>query len=182
MPDTGLALSLGDAHTMALLYSFAAAKGQPPQMRTGDATTFTELREGPVVLIGGFSNRWTLDLMKDARFAFAMDGARYGIRDNSTGEFVCRKPLSWEPRSAEDCGIITRLRDSKTGYPLLIAAGLDQYGTMEAGDLLTRPALLERALQNAPAGWENKNLQILYRVEIVGDNAATPKIAATYVW
>jgi len=182
IPDTGLALSLGDAHTMALLYSFAAAKGQPPQMRTGDATTFTELREGPVVLIGGFTNRWSLDLMKDARFAFAMEGTRYGIRDNSTGEFVCRKPLSWEPRSTEDCGIITRLRDSKTGYPLLIAAGLDQYGTMEAGDLLTRPALLERALQNAPAGWENKNLQILYRVEIVGDNAATPKIAGTYVW
>jgi hypothetical protein len=182
VPETGLTLSLGDAHALTLLYAFAAAKGNAPQIRIGHDTTFTELREGPVVLIGGFSNHWTMDLMKDARFDFAMEGPHYGIRDRSTGKFVCRKPLPWETRSTEDCGVITRLRDSKTGYPLLVAAGLDHYGTLEAGELLTRPALLERALQQAPAGWQDKNLQILFRVEIVRDNVGTPSIAATYVW
>jgi hypothetical protein len=182
IPETGLTLSVGDAHALALLYSFAAGRGRAPQIRIGSVTTFTELREGPVVLIGGFSNQWTLDLMKEARFDFAMDGVSYGIRDRSTGQFVCRKPPAWEPRSKEDCGVITRLRDSKTGYPLLVAAGLDHYGTLEAGELLTRPALLERALRQAPVGWQDQNLQILFRVEIVRDSVSTPSIVATYVW
>jgi hypothetical protein len=182
VPETGLTLSLGNAHALTLLYAFAAGKGSAPQIRIGHDTTFTEVREGPVILIGGFSNRWTMDLMKDARFDFAMDGLNYGVRDRSNGQFVCRKPLPWEPRSTEDCGVITRLRDSKTGYPLLVAAGLDHYGTLEAGELLTRPALLERALRQAPAGWQDKNLQILFRVEIVRDNVGTPSIASTYVW
>jgi hypothetical protein len=80
------------------------------------------------------------------------------------------------------CSVIIKLRDSKTCYPLLAAAGLDHYGTLEAGELLTRQALLERALRQAPAGWQDKNLQILFRVEIVRDNVGTPSIASTYVW
>ena len=182
VPETGLVLSLGDAHALTLLYSFAAQRKRTPQVRIGNETTFTELRDAPVVLIGAFTNRWTHDLMKDARFAFAMDGTRYGIRDNARGEFVYRKPHSWEPRSTEDWGVITRLRYSKTGQPLLVAAGLDHYGTMEAGELLTRRSLLERALKRVPAGWQDRNLQILYRVEIVQDNVASPKIEATFVW
>jgi hypothetical protein len=182
IPETGLALGMGDAHALTLLYAFAASKGRTPQIRIGNDTTFTELREGPAVLIGGFSNRWTLDLMKDARFEFAMEGLHYGIRDRSTGKLVCRKPLPWEPRSTVDCGVITRLKDSKTGYPLLVAAGLDHYGTLEAGEFLTRPVLLERALRQAPAGWRDKNLQILFRVEVVRDSVGVPTITATYVW
>ena len=120
--------------------------------------------------------------MKDARFAFAMDGLHYGIRDRQTGQFVCRKPLPWEPRSTEDCGMIIRMRDSKTGHPLLVAAGLDHYGTLGAGEFLTRASLLEGALRQAPSGWQYKNLQILFRIEIVRDNVGTPNVAATYVW
>ena len=91
IPETGLALGVGDAHALTMIYAFAASKGRVPQIRIGNDTTFTELREGPAVLIGGFSNRWTLDLMKDARFEFAMEDLHYGIRDRSTGKFVCRK-------------------------------------------------------------------------------------------
>jgi hypothetical protein len=182
IPETGLTLSLGDAQALTQIYAFTEGKGRTAQIRIGNDTTFTELRAGPVILIGGFSNHWTLDLMKDARFAFDMDGLNYGIRDRSTGQFVCRKAQPWEARSTEDCGVITLLRDSKTGNPLLVAAGLDHYGTLGAGEFLTRPALLERALRQAPVKWQEKNLQILFRIEIVRDNVGTPTIAATYVW
>ena len=57
-----------------------------------------------------------------------------------------------------------------------------QFRNPEAGEFLTRPALLERALQQAPAGWRDKNLQILFRVEVVRDSVGVPTITATYVW
>ena len=177
-----MALGVGDAHALTLIYAFAASKGRVPQIRIGNDTTFTELREGPAILIGGFSNRWTLDLMKDARFEFAMEGLHYGIRDRSNGKL--RLPEAAPLGAAQYRGLRRHhtAEDSKTGYPLLVAAGLDHYGTLEAGEFLTRPALLERALQQAPAGWRDKNLQILFRVEVVRDSVGMPTITATYVW
>ncbi len=182
VPEPGMSLGMGDAHAMTLIYAFAALKGKTPMIRVGDSTTFTELRAGPNILIGGFTNRWTIDLMKEARFAFTSEGADYGIQDRQTGRFVCRKPPPWEPLGDEDCAVVTRFWDSKTGHPLLIAAGLDHFGTYEVGEFLTRPELLEPALEGAPAGWRNKNLQVVFRTEIVRDSVGPPKVLASYVW
>jgi hypothetical protein len=182
VPETGLFLGLGDARSLALLYAFVSARGKAPQIRVGDETTFTELRAGPSILIGGFTNRWTLDLLQDARFEFESENADYGIRDRSNGNFICQKPRPWEPKGNQDCAVVTRFARSKTGYPLLIAAGLDHFGTFEVGEFLTRPDLLEAALANAPAGWRDKNLQIVFRTEVVKDNVGPPKVLAAYVW
>ncbi len=182
VPETGMSLGMGDAHALTLLYAFAATHGKTALIRVGDSTTFTELRAGPNILIGGFTNRWTIDLMKDARFAFASQGADYGIQDRQNGRFVCRKARPWGPRGDQDCAVVTRFWDSKTGHPLLIAAGLDHFGTYEVGEFLTRPELLEPALESAPAGWRTKNLQVVFQTEIVRDNVGPPKVLATYVW
>ncbi len=182
VPETGLSLGIGDAHALTLLYAFAATHGKTPQIRVGDKTTFTELRTGPNILIGGFTNRWSIDLMKEARFAFASRGPEYGIEDRQSGSFVCRKARPWEPRGDEDCAVVTRFWDSKTGHPLLIAAGLDHFGTYEVGEFLTRPELLEPALRVANGGWRTKNLQVVFRTEIVRDNVGPAKVLATFVW
>jgi hypothetical protein len=65
---------------------------------------------------------------------------------------------------------------------MLIAAGLDHYGTFAAGEFLTQPAELEAALRGAPPGWESKTLQIVFRVERVGDNIGPPKILEIQVF
>jgi hypothetical protein len=180
--EPGQFLGIGDAHAMTLLYGFALSQGRTPQIRIGNDTSFTELRAGPDILIGGFTNRWTMDLMKDARFAFESESSVYGIRDHSNGKFVCRKPASWEPRAREDCALITRLPNSKTGHPMIVAAGLDHFGTFEAGELLTRRSLLEPALRALPAGWQDRNLELVFRVEVVRDNVAPPQVLAWHVW
>jgi len=175
-------LGFGDARDLTLRYAFAMVHGRTPQIRMGSDTSFTELREAPSVLIGGFTNRWTLNLEKDTRFAFESDSPTHGIRDRSTGKFVCRKPNTWEPRSAEDCAVVTRLAFSKTGNPLLVAAGLDHAGTFAVGEFLTRSDLLDPVLRELPAGWQQRNLQIVFRVEVVRDSIGPPQVLATHVW
>jgi hypothetical protein len=78
--------------------------------------------------------------------------------------------------------LITRLPNSKTGHPMIVAAGLDHFGTFEAGELLTRPALLEPALRALPAGWQDRNLELVFRIEIVRDNVAPPQVLTWHVW
>lgn len=182
VPESGFFIGLGDAHAMALLSTFAHGRGKTAQIRHGHETSFTELRAGPSILVGGFTNRWTIDLMKDARFVFVSDGPDYGIRDNATGKFICKKQRAWESRPNQDCAVVARTVDSKTGHPLLIAAGLDHFGTYAVGEFLTRPGRLEPALRKAAPGWEKQNLQIVFRTEIMRDNIGPPQVLATHVW
>jgi hypothetical protein len=182
VPEPGFFLGIGDANAMALLATFAQGRGKTAQIRHGHETSFTELRAGPSILVGGFTNRWTIDLMKDARFVFASEGPDYGIRDNVTGKFICKKQRAWEARPNQDCAVVARTVDSKTGHPLLVAAGLDHFGTYAVGEFLTRPGRLEPALRKAAPGWENRNLQIVFRTEIMRDNIGPPQVLATHVW
>jgi hypothetical protein len=182
VPEPGMFLGIGDARAMTLLHTFAAQRGVRPVLRVGSITTFSELRAGPSVLIGGVTNPWTADLTRELRFNIVQENRRHGIRDHAAQKMLCSKHASWEQPRNEDCAVITRLPTSKTGHPMLIAAGLDHYGTFAAGEFLTQPAELEAALRGAPPGWESKTLQIVFRVERVGDNTGPPKILETQVF
>lgn len=181
VPEPGMFVGLGDARAMTLLYSFATGRGRPPKILISTTTTFTELRGGPGVLIGGFTNNWTMGLNKDHRFQFYFEDGQYGIRDTQTGQALCVKQRNWEAGQSEDCALITRLVKAKTGQPLLVAAGLNHFGTFAVGEFLTRPEQLEAALGTAP-DWSLKNLQIVFRVEIVQDNVGPPKVLAVHTW
>jgi hypothetical protein len=133
-------------------------------------------------VIGGFTNPWTGDLMQGGRFRFVAKDTVPGIFDARTGEFICMKQQSWEPRRSTDCGIIARVMNSRTGHPALVAAGLDHFGTLAVGEFLTHPELLEPALRRAPEGWQNKNLQIVFEIEVVRDDVGPPKVLAAHVW
>lgn len=182
VPEPGMFLGLGDARAMTLLHTFATLRGAKPTLRVGSITTFSELRTGPSVLIGGVTNPWTLDLMREFRFVLLQQNRRFGILDNATGKMICSKHASWEEPRAEDCAVITRIPSSKTGHPMLIAAGLDHYGTFAVGEFLTQPAVLEAALRTAPPDWEARILQLVFRVERVGDNIGPPKVLAVYTF
>ena len=50
---------------------------------------------------------------------------------------------------------------------LVEIAGITQYGTEAASDLVTNPELIEEALRNAPAGWQKKNLQLVLYSRVI---------------
>ncbi len=60
VPEIGFFLGIGDAQAMSLLSTFAIGRGKTAQIRHGNETSFSELRAGPSILLGGFTNRWTL--------------------------------------------------------------------------------------------------------------------------
>jgi hypothetical protein len=41
---------------------------------------------------------------------------------------------------------------------------------------------LALALRNLPTGWENRNLQLVLHVRVIGNTPAQPEVAASYVW
>jgi hypothetical protein len=83
---------------------------------------------------------------------------------------------------AEDFVIISRVFQSETGEMLITAAGITQYGTRAAGEFLTNPIHLEAFARQAPAGWQKKNLQIVFSVKIIDNTPGPPTILATHFW
>jgi hypothetical protein len=115
-------------------------------------------------------------------FTLRAQGSDWGIYEARTGRGICVKPKLWEPASNQDCAVIARIMNSKSGKPVFIAAGVDHYGTFAVGEFLTRPDLLGPALAAAPRDWPRRNLEIVIQVEVVGDNVGPPKVLAAEVW
>jgi hypothetical protein len=168
----------GDLIAAARITALLSAAHHPHKIRMGGSTTFEDLRGTPVVLIGYASTQWA-QLTGSARFSIDDDAA--GIRDN--GALTSWVVHRGRTRHAdEDYAIVTRAFDQRTHAPLVLVSGCLQYGTEAAANLIATPDLLIDALQGAPAGWPNKNLQLVLRTKVIGNSPATPEIVARHFW
>ena len=186
LPVWGEYVGIGNSVCVARLAAFLSRHGKNFSVRGATATSLADLRGGPAILIGAFSNDWTLRLTDGFRFALKYDPER------STGAIWDRtKPQGegWEVRDAwphpetwTNYGLVSRIRHPSTGRVVITAFGVDRCGSEAAAELLTSAEYLGEALRNVPAGWERKNIQIVFSSPVVGDNAGPPKPLAVHVW
>ena len=81
-----------------------------------------------------------------------------------------------------DYAIVTRMVDTTSDRPVIIAAGLTQYGTLGAGEFLSNSEYFSEAARQLPKDWPKKNLQIVLSVPVVNKTSGRPRVLATYVW
>jgi hypothetical protein len=65
---------------------------------------------------------------------------------------------------------------------VVIASGVASYGTMAAGDFLTQDKYMKMVADRAPAGWEHKNMQVVFSTEVISGNAGPPHILEMWFW
>lgn len=179
-------LALDDALCLVRLTSLLDRQRKSYRIRAERSTSFADLRDTPAVLIGAFDNPWTLRTANQLRFTFHKDS------EQDTGMVYDRQhPEHTEWRLSKywpewdvsvDYAIVTRMVDSTTDRPVIIAAGLTQYGTMAAGEFLSNPGYFSEAARGLPKGWQKKNLQFVLRVPVVNHIAGRPRVLATYAW
>jgi hypothetical protein len=181
VPAVDQFIGVGNAHAAAQLSVLFARLGKESQIRIGNDTSFTDLRGTPAILIGAFSNAWTMEMTKDFRFVFELSDGLRMVRDRTTNKSWA---LPGEPgaKPAVDYAILSRVFQSTTGEVLISVAGITQYGTQAAGELLANPARLTEALQKAPAGWQGKDMQILLETNVIGRTPAAAKILEMHFW
>jgi hypothetical protein len=145
---------------------------------------FAELRQSPTYLIGSLTNRWTMELGQNWRF-------RFGWTTEHQPEFVdtfAGSKREWtipskdDGSTSDDYSLICRVRNSPTGNLLIVSAGIKQFGTEAAGRILADPVALGTILNKLPAGWEEKNLQVVLHMKVIGNTPAQPELVAWYVW
>ncbi|PWU12580.1 MAG: hypothetical protein C5B51_00375 [Terriglobia bacterium] len=177
-------LTLPDVTTLARIAGVLQARGKSYRIRGESITSLSDLRDGPVVLIGAFNNDWTIRLTGPQRFSFEQSGDVRWIKDhqNPTRKDWAVSLTTPYLKLTEDYALISRVLDPTTDRMVVVAAGLFGYGTMAAGEFLTNPDYLAAIAKTGPKNWEHKNLQVVVGTKVISGNSGPPRVVATYFW
>ena len=179
-------VALDDALCLVRLTTLLDRYRKPYRIRAVRSTSFADLRDTPAVLIGAFDNPWTLRTADQLRFTFRKDseqdtGMVHDSQHPENSEWkLTRYWPNWDV--PVDYAIVTRMVDTTTDRPVIIAAGLTQYGTVGAGEFLSNLDYFSEAARRLPKDWQKKNLQIVLSVPVVNRISGRPRILATHVW
>jgi hypothetical protein len=173
-----------DATALYSLVGFIQAHGQAYRVRREGDLPFSDLRTGPVVMIGGFNNQWLMRLTNSYRFTYQSDQGVKWIRDAQNPSRRDWKVVADAPYSTfdKDYGIIARVWDVTTKHWMVVVSGIASYGTIAAGEFLTNPDNLAMLARHAPRGWERRNLQVAFATKVLNGNSGPPQILAVHVW
>jgi hypothetical protein len=179
---TDYGVAAGDVYAATAVSTLLGRLDKPSQLRIGANYTYTDLRNSPAVVIGGFNNKWTMQLTSNLHFAFIEDNQDYMIRERITGGRVWHTRLGPQGETLEDFGIVSRLVDSKTGQFTITVAGIGPKGTQAAGEFASNAQYLEEGLRNAPQNWQKGNLEIVVQTTVTDSVAGPPHAIAAYYW
>jgi hypothetical protein len=177
-----LGVGKGDVKAAIRLSSYLGRIHKDNEVRIDNEYTFEDMRTSPSIMIGAFSNRWTMQLTSGLHFAFAEDNAIFRIQEQIPHGRVWYVQQDRNGNLIGDYGIVTRLVNSSTGQFLLFVSGITASGSEAATEIATSPEGLEKALANAPPDWKNKNVQIIVRTSVTDSVPGPAQVVATYIW
>lgn len=169
--------------------SILGSRGKRSTLRFADLTELNDLRQQPIILIGGLNNQWTQRLLAGLRFQMAnkpggIGGLHSLIVDTKTPGMAgwsidINAPLNSFTR---DYSLITRMNDPLTGEPVVILCGLGPYGTSAASEFVSDPDYFSQFARQAPKGWQDHNFQIVLETQVVDGRVSVPRVVADQIY
>jgi hypothetical protein len=182
-PEFGVAR--GDVYAAVRLSIMLSQIGKESAVRIGNDYSFEDLRTFPAILVGAFNNRQAMQITSNLHFRFVETNGKQMIQEQG------QSGRDWQSKTfqrgnekivADDYGLVSRLRDSKTGQFVVTVAGIGANGTQAASELVTSPQYLEAALQNVPRDWMQKDIQFVVHTTVTDSVTGPPQVVATYAW
>ncbi len=177
-------VGIGPAAALRRAAYFLTRHNYPYHLRFGSDLTFSQLREQPCLILGGFSSIWTLKMTHDLRFnlVHSEDFKDRMVIDKKTNQV-------WKPVNPtangyadQDYGILCRIFDAESGQIVLVAAGITTFATEAAASVFFSPEVFSSMVKQAPSNWETKNFEAVIRVSIIGTTPSSPQLVATHFW
>jgi hypothetical protein len=178
-------MAFADALTVARITGVSREYGKKRlDVRRATTFTLTDLRKGPLILVGAFNNPWTMRLTSDLRFYFERQENHTAlIRDRQNPDRSWfHDPNILYSKLNQDYAIVSRFVNPLTEKMMVAIGGTGRDGTLAAGEFLTDPSYLDMLARRAPRNWEKKNLQVVLATDVVGGNTGPPRILATHFW
>ena len=174
-------VSMQIASSIARLSGLLQQHGTAAQLLSSASTPLTELRERPVILLGGYNNKWTIRLMQPLRFHFPPEPEE-AIVDQTQPQSRWTRDRSLPYASADDYALIARFRDPTTNSWVVVVAGLGRNGTEGAAQFLTSTNYMQQLRDRLGSDFGNKNIEALLKVSVIDGKTAAPEILTTHTW
>jgi hypothetical protein len=171
----------GDLIATSRLSAMLTRMQRPYRLRIGNDVSFHDLRTAPAILVGYSYTRWK-EISSQSRFFINVTRTSAMITDFGHPTKFVLPNLPPDRRTNEDYAIVSRVFHPDTHAMLVELAGITQYGTDAAADLVTTPDLMAEALRGAPSGWRDKNLQLVLHVKVIAGTPSSPSVVATHFW
>ncbi len=178
-------IPFSDVQILSRFVSLIGAHGHAFRVQSSRRTISSQLREGPVVLIGALNNDWTLNRTSSLRFHLEQAPDQvYWIADTQHPESRAWQVIGKAPSShvVKDYAIAARFTDESTGQVILVAAGIAGSGTRAAGEFLTDEASLKQLVDGAGVDWGRTNFEVVLSSQVVNGMQGKPKVEAKAFW
>ena len=156
--------------------------GIATQVRSAATTPLTELREHPVVLLGGYNNPWTMRLLQQQRFRFSPDTIAESIVDQAHPGQRWQRDDSLPYSSADDYALVARFHDPTTDSWVVVLAGIGRNGTEAAAQFASSPHYMQLLRDAARTDFSNRNLEAVLKVSVIDGKTGAPAILAVNIW
>ena len=187
--ESSRAVPFADTVTIAEVVGILQSHDKKVMIRRETASSFSDLREGPVVLVGAFNNEWTLRLTRQLRYTLALDAENHliYIRDAKNPASRQWKWLTNQPTNVmagagapvlHDYALISRVHNAETGQAMVVIGVLFTYGTQAAGEFLTDPKLLQGVARTVNLGDSEHSLQIVLGTTVTDGTPGPPQLLA----
>lgn len=176
-------VSVATATTLADAAGLLRQRGIAFEIKEDNETSLTDMHSRTIILIGATNNAWTMRLVSPLRYRF-LPGPDTRVQDTKNLQDTdwsvdFRKPYA---SISTDYAIVARYRDPTTEGPVLVVAGLGPFGTEAAGAFVATPQYLEQLAKQLPPGWENKNIEMVLKTEVIDGKAGPPVLIAATEW
>jgi len=156
--------------------------GETTQLQPAATTPLTELRDHPVILLGGYNNQWTLRLTQPLRFHFLPVDAGEAIMDEANPGLKWERDPSLPYSSADDYALLARFRDTTTGSWVVVLAGVGRNGTEAAAHFASSPNYVQLLRDRAGSDFSNRNVEAVLKVNVIDGKTGAPSIVAVHLW
>jgi hypothetical protein len=172
---------LADAIAMARISSFLGERHSQMRIMNADMTSFDDVRSGPTIFIGGFTNQWTMRLTSKLRFSFEESPTISRIIDHRAKmqpEWIINRNEAYSSLT-RDYAVIARYHDATTGRMTIIGAGIGPNGTLAASEFLINGNYLTLLSKAIP---QEMNVEAVIGTQVINGKSGPPQILATEFW
>ncbi len=185
--DSSQTVPFADTVTLARAVGALQARNKQVVIREGSSSSFSDLREGAVVLIGAFNNEWSLRLTRQLRYSLDLDPERHLIYIKDAKNPSSRT-WSWATNQSrelatganaprvQDYALISRIRDAGTGHVVVVIGGLYTFGTLAAGEFLSDPSYMRQVDRMVNLHKTDQNLQIVLGTTVTDGVPGPPRV------
>jgi hypothetical protein len=178
-------VSLSDLQALLRIVRLLDHRDITYRVEPAAGTTFADLRQGPVVLLGGLDNQWTMRAQQNLRFGLQTDGNGVDWISDTHDQGARKWSVDFNrpyTQVTTDYAIIALFRDPTTLQPTLIIAGMGENGTKAASEFITDDTQLSNTLGETLRKPGASSFEVVITTEVVNGSSGAPKVLAKEAW